>query len=258
MFDKYALPALMGLLCFISSVAYASSGGADFGLGYPEIDHKNQASLQRGAKNFMNYCSGCHSLKFMRYNRMAQDIGITTDTGEIAVDLLKANLMFTSSKVGEHIEIAMRPKDAESWFGTLPPDLSLETRARGEQWIYDYLLGFYADDSRPWGVNNLVFKDVGMPHVLTDLQGKQKPVYRIQRHDGKVEKHIVGVSPETAGKLTSSEYKQFVNDLVNFLSYVGNPVKEKSKRIGLFVLLFLAVAFAFAYALKREYWKDVH
>jgi len=210
----------------------------------------------------MNYCSGCHSLEYMRYDRMAQDIGITNDDGTVAVDMLKANLMFTGDKAGDQIHIAMRPKDAATWFGVTPPDLSLEARARGNEWLYHYLKGFYADDKKPWGVNNAVFPDVAMPHVLVDLQGVQQPIYEthIVAVDGETQQtqQLVGLKLATPGQLTEAQYDELVTDLVNFLAYVGEPIKAERERVGVWVLLFLVLLGAFAYLLKREYWKDVH
>ena len=214
-------------------------------------DIKNTESLQRGARNFMNYCSGCHSLKYLRYNRLAADLKIPESE-------LAANLMFTSDKAFDTINSAM-PKDSESWFGKEPPDLSLIARARGVDYLYSYMKGFYADKTRPWGVNNLYLPSAAMPHVLQELQGSQKPVFKNEPDDhGSARMVLVGVAAMTPGALKPEEYDQFVRDIVNFLDYAGEPVKEKRQSMGVFVTLFLLVFFVFAYLLKKEYWKDVH
>jgi ubiquinol-cytochrome c reductase cytochrome c1 subunit len=214
-------------------------------------DIKNTESLQRGARNFMNHCSGCHSLKYLRYNRLAADLKIPE--AELA-----GNLMFTSDKVFDTINSAM-PKDSESWFGKEPPDLSLIARARGVDYLYSYMKGFYADKTRPWGVNNLYLPSAAMPHVLQELQGSQKPVFKNVPDDhGSARMVLVGVAAMTPGALKPEEYDQFVRDIVNFLDYAGEPIKEKRQSMGVFVTLFLLVFFVFAYLLKKEYWKDVH
>jgi ubiquinol-cytochrome c reductase cytochrome c1 subunit len=214
-------------------------------------DIKNTESLQRGARNFMNYCSGCHSLKYLRYNRLAADLKIPESE-------LAGNLMFTSDKAFDTINSAM-PKDSESWFGKEPPDLSLIARARGVDYLYSYMKGFYADKTRPWGVNNLYLPSAAMPHVLQELQGSQKPVFKNEPDDrGSARMVLVGVAAMTPGALKPEEYDQFVRDIVNFLDYAGEPVKEKRQSMGVFVTLFLLVFFVFAYLLKKEYWKDVH
>ena len=213
-------------------------------------DINNIESLQRGARNFMNYCSGCHSLKYVRYNRIAADLKIPeSDLG---------SLMFTSSKNFDTINSAM-PKDAESWFGKQPPDLSLMARERGVDYIYSFLKGFYVDKTRPWGVNNLVLPGAAMPHVLAEKQGLQKPVFKNEPDDhGSARMVLVGVEAMTPGALKPEEYDQFVRDTANFLDYAGEPVKSKRQSMGVFVTLFLLVFFVFAYLLKKEYWKDVH
>jgi ubiquinol-cytochrome c reductase cytochrome c1 subunit len=214
-------------------------------------DIKNTESLQRGARNFMNYCSGCHSLKYLRYSRMAADLKIPESE-------LAGNLMFTSDKAFDTINSAM-PKDSEGWFGKQPPDLSLMARARGVDYIYSFLKGFYVDKTRPWGVNNLYLPSAAMPHVLQDRQGLQKPVFKNEPDDhGSARMVLVGVDTMTPGALKPEEYDQFVRDIANFLDYAGEPVKEKRQSMGIFVMLFLLVFFVFAYLLKKEYWKDVH
>jgi ubiquinol-cytochrome c reductase cytochrome c1 subunit len=214
-------------------------------------DINSTESLQRGARNFMNYCSGCHSLKYLRYNRLAADLKIPESE-------LPANLMFTSDKTFDTINSAM-PKDAEGWFGKQPPDLSLMARERGVDYIYSFLKGFYVDKTRPSGVNNLYLPSAAMPHVLAERQGLQKPVFKNEPDDhGSARMVLVGVAAMTPGGLKPEEYDQFVRDTANFLDYAGEPVKAKRQSMGVFVTLFLLVFFVFAYLLKKEYWKDVH
>ena len=214
-------------------------------------DIRNTESLQRGARDFMNYCSGCHSLKYLRYNRLATDLKIPESE-------LAANLMFTSDKTFDTINSAM-PKDSEAWFGKQPPDLSLIARARGTDYLFSYMKGFYDDKTRPWGVNNLYLPSAAMPDVLAQLHGLQKPVFKnVPDEHGSARMVLVGVESMTPGAMKPEEYDQFVRDIVNFLDYAGEPVKEKRQSMGVFVTLFLLVFFVFAYLLKKEYWKDVH
>lgn len=242
---------LASLLLFAPFAVHAA-GGHGVELEDAKIDLTDQASLQNGAKYFVNYCMGCHSLKYMRYNRMAEDLGIDE------VDL-RRNLILTDAKPGDLMENAMRPEDGEKWFGTAVPDLTLVTRWRSPDWLYSYLKSFYEDPSRPYGVNNLVFPDVGMPHVLSGLQGTQKP--KFEEHEtetGEVEKRVVDVTPAEGGSMAPEEYDAMVRDLTAFLTYAGEPVQVERQRLGIYVLLFLGVFFILAYALKKEYWKDVH
>jgi ubiquinol-cytochrome c reductase cytochrome c1 subunit len=242
---------LVGAGVLAAGSAAAQEGG--IALLKADTDISNTQSLQRGARNFMNYCSGCHSMKYVRYNRMAADLKIPQAE-------LEHNLMFTTEKVSDGINSAM-PADAATWFGKLPPDLSLIARARehGVDYIYSYLKGFYVDKTRPWGVNNLYLQASAMPHVLWQLQGLQKPVFKPGSDgNGGAQVELVGVEPMTAGTMKPEEYDQFVRDITNFLDYAGEPIKEKRQSMGVFVILFLLVFFVFAYLLKKEYWKDVH
>ena len=233
------------------SVGVASAQEGEGSLPHAGTDINNVESLQRGARNFMNYCSGCHSLKYVRYNRIAKDL-------EIPESELQANLMFTSEKLFDTVNSSM-PADAEAWFGKQPPDLSLMARARSVDYLYGFLKGFYVDKARPWGVNNLVLPATSMPAVLSSLQGAQKPVYKSEKDEhGSDTMVLVGAEPMTAGALKPEEYDQFVRDIANFLDYAGEPIKAKRQSMGVFVMLFLLVFFAFAYMLKKEYWKDVH
>jgi ubiquinol-cytochrome c reductase cytochrome c1 subunit len=237
------------LLVLLPGLTLASSGGVH--LDKADIDLHNQQSLQRGAKLFVNYCLSCHSAQFQRYNRMARDIGLSDDQ-------VIENLMFASNKVGSAMTVAMSRADGKTWFGAAPPDLSLVARSRGVDWLYTYLRTFYVDETRPFGVNNLVFPSVGMPHVLWELQGVQKPVYKTVEHDGESKEVLDHLELVEPGKLTPVEYDQAVRDLVGFLAYVGEPVQLERKALGVKVILFLLVFFVVAYLLKKEYWKDVH
>jgi len=227
----------VGLLALTPFSATAS--GPSVHLDKANNDLSDKESLKKGFKTYINYCLGCHQLQYQRYNRTFADLGIEEADGI-------ANYMYTGDKVGGHILNNMPTKEAASWFGSAPPDLTLEARLRSPDWIYTYLRSFHIDESRPFGVNNTVFKDVGMPHVLQDLQG----VSTIDEH-GKL-------SPAMGGTLTAEEYDVVVRDLTNFLEYVGEPNKLERKALGYWVLAFLFFFFILSYFLKKEYWKDVH
>ncbi len=207
----------------------------------------DQASLQRGAKLYVNYCQSCHTMRYVRFKTMAKDIGMVNEKGEVLEDIVKTNLNFISESVHDSMINGMSPHDGQKWFGVPPPDLTLETRVRGTDWVYTYLKSFYVDPSRPWGVNNTVFPSVAMPHVLLELQGEQ--VLDPKTHQLTLAK---------PGTLSVKEYDQTVTDLVNFLDYSAEPIKLKRQKIGIGVMIFLVIFLVFAYLLKREYWKDVH
>jgi len=209
------------------------------------IDLSDYASLQRGARIFMNECSACHSLKYTRYDSLARGIKITDEEGKVLESLVKKNLIFTGDPITSPIYSPMRTEDGAKWFGIAPPDLTLVARYRGVDWIYTYLRSFYLDPNRQWGVNNLVYPDVAMPHVLINLQGEQQLV------DGSLK--LV-----KKGKLSVVEYDRAMADLVNFLSFVSEPVQLERRKIGAWVLVFLGIFLVFSYLLKKEYWKDVH
>jgi len=234
-------------LTFGLPATQASGGGV--ALQSANIDLSDTASLQRGAGLFVNYCLSCHSATFMRFNRMGKDLGISDAQ-------LQENMMFATDKVGQPMTIAMREDDAANWFGAAPPDLSVVDRSRGSDWLYTYLLSFYEDDSRPWGVNNLVFRDVGMPHVLWERQGGQKVIYKTENdHAGKPHQVIDHLEP--LDKVKSEAYKQDVQDLVNYMSYMGEPAKLKRYDLGVKVLLFLMLLFVVAYLMKKDFWRDI-
>ncbi len=238
-------------MVFSGYFGLALAAGGGYPLDTAPIDLNNKASLQRGAKLFVNYCMGCHSANYQRYNRFGRDAGLTD---EQIVD----NLIFTGVKVGDTMRIGMSKSDGKKWFGAAPPDLSVIARSRGEDYLYTYLRTFYLDDSRPWGVNNAVFPSVGMPHVLWELQGWQTPI--IEMHvEGDVETEVItGFEIAQPGTMSLPEFDAAMADLVNFLSYVGEPIQLERKRIGIWVLLFLVLAFVVFYLLKKEYWKDIH
>ncbi len=238
------------LLALAPAWAFAT-GGEGIHLEKANIDPTNTQSLQRGARLFVNYCLSCHSASLMRYERMGKDLGISEE-------LVSENLMFTGGKVGELMTVATAPADAKEWFGTVPPDLTVIARARGVDWLYTYLRSFYLDDSRHIGVNNLVFPDVGMPHVLWELQGWQEPIITtVKDHEGK-ETKVVDLELVEPGLMTPKEYDRAIRDLVNFLDYMGEPAKHDRRALGVNVLMFLFLFLVLAYLLKREYWKDVH
>ena len=244
---KYLLSALL----LVAPALVAASGGGVH-LDKANIDPTNKESLQRGARTFVNYCMGCHSAKYQRYNRLGRDLGISDD------DIIQ-NLMFTGEKTGDLMDIAMTKEMGKKWFGAAPPDLTLVVRVRGNDWLYTYLRTFYQDDSRPFGVNNQVFSNVGMLNVLWELQGTQKAVYETVIDDEGHEHQVLeGVEIEEAGSQTPAEFDHTVRDLVNFLVYMGEPIKLERQSLGIKVMLFLFVFFIVAYLLKKEYWKDIH
>lgn len=226
----------------------AGGGGSDVDLGKVNIELSNKASLQRGAKYFVNYCLSCHPAKHSRYKRVADDLGIRED-------LMVENMIFTGQKFGELMTVAMKREDAQKWFlGVDPPDLSTHVRAIGPQAVYDFLMSFYVDDARPFGVNNLHLPNTAMPHVLAGLQGLQKADFHEVDGHSEFEKFEI-VQP---GTLDAQEYKQVVTDTVNFLAYLSEPAQLIRKKVGVGVLFFLALLGILAFFLKRNYWQDIH
>jgi ubiquinol-cytochrome c reductase cytochrome c1 subunit len=222
----------------------------------PELDAantnvSNTPSLQRGAKYFVNYCLGCHSAQYVRYNRLAQDLQITEDA-------LVRNLMFTGERPFDTMANAMRPEDSARWFGITPPDLSLIARSRGTDYIYTFLRSFYADPSSPTGADNLVLPGTAMPHVLWELQGIQQltTVEGDAEHGGEGGA-TQGLELARPGSLSAEEFDQVARDIVNFLDYIGEPIKLERQALGIRVIAFLLVFLLIAYMLKREIWKDV-
>lgn len=217
----------------------------------------DKAALQHGAKIFVNYCQNCHSASYFRFNKL-MELGLTEQQ-------VKDNLMFSSDKIGEQMRVAARSSEQKLWFGAAPPDLTIIARARasadgsGADWLYTYLRSFYRDDTRPTGWNNIVFDKVAMPHVLYGLQG-ERVAHFLEKKDaeGNVSKHFEKFEMVKPGSLSEADYDKTVSDLVGFLVWMGEPQQEFRQKLGIGVLAFLAVLFVFAYALKKEYWKDIH
>ena len=236
--------ALAAGLLLGSTTAMASEEG---GLPSAGTNVHDQAALQRGAKLFFNYCVGCHSLKFVRYSRIAEDLGLSEQD-------VMGNFNMTGAKFGDPVISHMPEDSAATFFGKAPPDLSLEVRAKGADWVYGYLNSFYLDPSRPVGWNNTVFPNASMPNPLWELQGLQTAVMHKVDGDEVVEK----LELSRPGKLSPAEYQQATRDLTTFLEYAAEPAALQRQRYGIWVLLFLAAFTMLAYALKKEYWKDVH
>ena len=237
---------------FITLIASFFISNFSFAKYSADIFDKN--SLQRGAKYFVNYCAGCHSIKYQRYNRTFKDLGIDPELG-------KNNLIFTGATVGEQMKTAMGEEEAKKWFSTNPPDLSLTARAKSPDYIYRYLLGFYVDEKRPLGFNNLVFNGASMPNPLWQLEGLKEPVFieaeNCDNSGCKKTKTISELKIVEKGSLNAEEYKQVASDLTNFLSYVADPSALKRATMAPWVLLFCFLLTLFFYLLKREYWRDI-
>ena len=244
---------LLILVMMVSVGPWAmAAGGGGVTLDKANVQLDDRDSIKRGAKVFVSYCLNCHSAALMRYSRIGQDLGMSDEE-------VMTELMTTGSKVGDTMQVAVDPAEAKRWFGTAPPDLSVISRARGEDWLYTYLRSFYRDEARPWGVNNAVFKDVAMPHVWWELQGLQEPVHEtVTDAEGNKSEVVTGFKLAEPGKLTPEQYDATVRDLVSFLVYLGEPSKLQRQALGKWVLLFLAIFAVLTYLLKREYWKDVH
>jgi ubiquinol-cytochrome c reductase cytochrome c1 subunit len=246
---------ILGLIAALSLAGAAHASGGD-SIPWDKAPNKlnDMGSLQNGAKLFVNYCLNCHSAAYMRYNRL-QDIGLTNEQ-------IKENLLFTTDKVGETMKAAIDPKQAKEWFGGNPPDLTVIARSRagqgsGADYLYTYLRTYYVDDTKATGWNNLAFPNVGMPHVLWELQGKRKPVYESHEEHGHEVKVFKGWQQVTPGTMTPLQYDQAVGDLVNYLHWMGEPAQSTRVRVGVWVLIFL-LGFTFvAWRLNAAFWKDV-
>ncbi|MPV86697.1 cytochrome c1 [Ostreibacterium oceani] len=251
---------IMGLLPMLCLNIVMAAGGADW------VPHdkfpanmSNSESIQRGAKYYVNYCLACHSLEFQRYNRIGMDTGLDED-------VIKDNLIFTGQSVSQTMLSAIPDDDAQEWFGKVPPDLSLISRSKGSDYVYNYLRAFYRDDSKPMGVNNGVFPDVGMPHVLASVEGVKEAIYdeteQCKTVDGEsvceTHKTLAGYTAPVGGTVSPDEYDAMVFDLSQFLYYVSDPSEIKRHRIGPWVLGFLILMTFVLYLLKREYWRDIH
>lgn len=237
------LVRIAAIVLFMPSLAMAAA--SNYPLESIETDHGDLPSLQRGAALFANYCAGCHGLQYQRHIRTADDLGIPHD-------LYLENLIFDDSEIGSHMTSSMPEEASKAWFGAPPPDLTMATRVRSPEWVYTYLKTFYVDPSRPFGVNNEVLSNAGMPHALIELQGVPVKHCDEDGHDCTIE------VKEGTGSMSAGEYDAAVADLVNFLDYTGEPYKADRQRIGVYVLLFLIVLFVFTWLLGREYGKEVH
>ncbi len=244
------------IIALVPALAMAAPAGR---LDPMQPDIYNFESLHNGARLFVNYCMGCHSAEHQRFSRTAEDLGIPQE-------VIEENLILSPQQAyNDQMRIAMAPEDAEAWFGTVPPDLSLITRLHGPSYVYSLLRGYYLEEGRAFGVNNSVFADIGMPHVLIDLQGEYElvcdpnstEVRTIDPLKGTVANPRDCFRQVRAGSLSPAEYDQAVYDLTNFLVYVGEPSKYQSDRLGPKVLLFIFVFFIFSYLLKKEYWRDI-
>ena len=246
------LPHALALVLMLQLPTAVLAIDSHFPLMQSNIAVNNLASLQRGAKYFVNYCLSCHSAKYSRYQRVADDLKIPSEE-------MKKYLIFTDNKIGDLMTIAMTDEESLQWFGAVPPDLTLLARSRSPNWIYTYLRSFYIDESRPMGVNNALFQNVAMPHVLWELQGWQKPIYKtITNEDGSQHQRIAGFEQTKPGSLNEEEYDRVLHDLVGFMEYLSEPAAQKREAIRNWVLLFLLIFFVLAYFLKREYWKSIH
>jgi ubiquinol-cytochrome c reductase cytochrome c1 subunit len=235
------------------ALSMASGGGA---MLHANNDVGDVASLQRGARNFVNYCMGCHTAKYIRFSKLQEDL-------KLSEEQVIENLMFAAKRTDELMTIAMPAADAEKWFGQAPPDLTLVSRSRGTDWVYSFLKSFYLDDRAKTGVNNLLLPNASMPHVLWELQGLQEATFASTMRNGRVTNNFG--NPEEfqefeitqPGTMSTEEYDQFVLDLVNFLDWAGTPEQLERQALGIWVILFLLVFLIFAYLLKVEIWKDV-
>jgi ubiquinol-cytochrome c reductase cytochrome c1 subunit len=238
---------------FASFMAQAAGGGAE--MEKAEIDPGNISSLQRGARNFMNYCSGCHSAKYVRYKTIGKYL-------ELSDEQLIDNLMFNAEKTFETINVSMQADDAERWFGTAPPDMSLIARSKGSDYVYNFLKSFHVSSDSPTGVDNMQLPGTSMPHVLWELQGFQEAKFSEHTEtdaegNESTSVHFEGFEQLTHGSLNHEEYDAFVRDTVNFLAHIAEPMRSDRRKLGVWVLMFLAVFLVISIALKKEIWKDV-
>ncbi len=243
------IKTLVLLVALAPAAALAAGGEAHLEPAHNDVS--NRASLQRGAANFVNYCLGCHSAKYVRYNRIAEDLGLTEQQ-------LIDNLMFTGERPFDTLRTGMNPDDAKNWFGVTPPDLSLIARSRGTDYLYTFLRSYYADPSKATGVNNLVLPGTAMPHVLWELQGTQEAVWEGEVDaQGNAQRHFREFKLASPGKLEPEAFDAFVRDTVNFLDYIAEPMQVQRQSLGYKVIAFLVFFTLLAWLLKKEYWKDV-
>jgi len=245
---KMLRPAIAIAALFIAVQGFAAGGGAE--LESADIDPGNISSLQRGARNFMNYCSGCHSAQYVRFNTIGKYL-------ELSEEQLVDNLMFNAEKTFETIQASMPAEDAARWYGTAPPDMSLMARAKGADYIFNFLKSFYLDADSPTGVDNSVLAGTSMPHVLWELQGYQQEIVEEHTVDGVTTHEFVGFELVTSGSLDAEDYDDFVRDTVNFLAYISEPIRSERRKLGVWVLMYLIVFWVIAVMLKKQIWKDV-
>ncbi len=238
------LKIIKTLLLLFPLYVYASE---DIDLESADIDISDFKAIEKGAEHYVTYCLGCHSVKYMRYKKIAMDLGLDENK------VLK-NIAPEGAKIYDKMNTAMDKHDSKRWFGRTPPDLSLIARSRGEDWLFTYLKSFYTDETKPLGVNNLIFKDVGMPNMLWQLQGIQIPI--IENDDG--EEIITELRISESGEMSPERFDEMLRELVSFLVYVGEPVQLERVKMGKYVLFYLFIFTVIAYLLKKEYWKDVH
>jgi len=247
---KPKFEVLAVILVLLAAAATAPAWAQEEEFEHAGTNVRDTGSLQRGARTFVNYCLSCHSADYMRYNRLADDLGLSDE-------MVMRNLVFRDAKIGETMTIAMQPNDAKAWFGKAPPDLSLIGRSRGPDWLFAYLRSFYQDANGGW--NNSVLPNAAMPNVLWQLQGIQKPVFRTVDEGGGYQMQVIDhLELATPGQLNPQEYEDTVRDLVTFLEYLGEPAEMRRRDIGIWVMLYLAVFAFLAWMLKKEYWRDVH
>jgi ubiquinol-cytochrome c reductase cytochrome c1 subunit len=239
---------LAGAVLVLAATQGFAAGGA--ALEHADIDPGNIASLQRGARNFMNYCSGCHSAQYVRFSTIGRDL-------ELSDEQLSENLMFNAEKTFETINVSMPDAAAGRWFGVAPPDLSLIGRAKGADYIYSFLKGFYVEPDSPTGVNNTVLAGTSMPHVLWELQGFQRAVFTEHTEEGVTTRHFEHFKPLTEGSLDAEGFDEFVRDTVNFLVYIAEPIRSERRTLGVWVIMYLIFFWIIAVMLKKQIWKDV-
>ncbi|MCC5855812.1 MAG: cytochrome c1 [Idiomarina sp.] len=239
---------LLAVALLLPAAAFAA--GYSGPLDKANYDQRDQASLQRGAQIFMNYCLGCHNAQYQRYQRTFEDLGIPVDLGE---ELLQ----FTGDGVGSHMISAIDQDASAEWFGLTPPDLTMVARVRGPDWLYTFFRSFYEDESRPFGVNNEIFENVGMPWALQELQGVPRQTYERRMVDGQMTDVYVGIRSDGTGTLSADEFDQAMLDLTNFLVYIGEPMILERQRMGYYVIGFLIIFLILTILLKKEYWRDI-
>jgi len=244
---KTSIIKLLPLIAVLVSPTAMSAGGNE-NLDSAYINLSDKVSLRKGAHTFVNYCLSCHEASFMRYDRMARDLEIDDAT-------LRENLMFASTKPGDLMKVNMSAEDAKAWFGVKPPDLSLTARSRGPDWIYTYMRSFYRDESTTTGWNNTLYPNVAMPHILYEWQGMRTAQFET---GGTGTKQLAGYEQLTPGTMDDRQYDDAMRDLTNFMVYLAEPAKMVRYKIGFWVMLFMLVFIGLAYALKKEYWRDVH